>query len=244
MCPRCGMPYFDTSVINQQASPTQVERNTPQPGWQSPSLSPYPVTLTPPSAPPSHWITRLLVVQSVLIVGMLATLVVLLVRPSGGSSTSQQSVLGTATVTPTPVIQPTPLYAINLSSDNFNVFINALDDALAEHDIASIEPHTDPLRFTVDCGGVSPCDTGWYDLRTQLSADDLRLALAADANRYAPASSPCPDTVYQPEFIWAVGSFNNMTNMLLGHYGTATFGFETCCGGSSITYIWEALYFC
>jgi hypothetical protein len=135
-------------------------------------------------------------------------------------------------------------HATNLSSGNFHLFPNALADALAEQDIASIEPHTDTLYFVVDCGQASTCDTGWYDLEAQLMAGTLRIDLPHNASLNPPTSSPCPDAANDTQLTWVVGSFDNMTDLPLGHFGTAMLGFEACCGGSGVVWGWGALYLC
>lgn len=243
-CQRCGRPFIDDDTTINPFTPTHVTPSNIQTVWNT-SSSPYPISPTPQSTR-IQWTTRLLIGQSVLVTVLIVVIIVLLIRPVANSN-QQGNIYPTATTIHQLTNTPTPSYEKNLSSGNFNLFIKAFANALAEQDVASIEPHTDTLNFVVDCGQATTCDTGWYDLKAQLNADALRIALPQADNGiyYAPATTPCPDATYTAQASIVVGSYDNRTTMLVGHYGTATLGFTACCGGSDVAYWgWSALFLC
>jgi hypothetical protein len=250
ICSHCGVPFaasgFDlaTPTIDLQA-PTQHALSSPQPIWQTPAPPYYPA----PPASRLHWTMRLLIGQGVLVLILLAIIIVLLVRPSGGSTLPQQNVLATttATATPSPTTQPTPPYVSNLSSTNMNLFVNALADALQEQDVASIEPHVDTVRFLIVCaqGNSIPgtCDTSWYDLKPQLENGSVLLDIPPDATlNQTPVI--CPDWPTGAFATPVAGTYTQSAGLPLSHIGTIDIGVTCVTCGSSSTWAWDALYFC
>lgn len=250
MCARCGAPLSVTAFHLE--APTHTGSKTTLPIWQTTSPAnpgPSPV----PNPPRSRWTTRLLIGQSVLVVGLLAIIIVLLVHPLTGNSSQQQGYLPTIPATHSPTLSPTPPYEANLSSTNPNLFVNAFADALQEQDVASIAPHTDTLHFVIICdsrnGLPGTCDTSWSDLQNQLVSDKVRISLPPDAtlNQPPPLASLCPnigDTSGYLNF-FVVGSFDQTTGTLpLAHFGTAVLGFACVSCGSETTWGWRALFLC
>lgn len=257
-CSQCGVPYETSdegfvSSTGRLHAPTQVASTPPQAFWP-PSAPTYQAGTLPVPPTSSRRMTRLLIVQGVLIVTLLMVILVVLLHPfgdgNGSPSGTGASALSTATLIPAPTATPTPLYAKGLASHDIDMFARALGEALQNYDAASINPYI-LMPFTIVCDEGSDyggqCDTSWEEVQNQINKQALSLDILTQGldleNGYTLASY-CPGVTTYDSYL-LIGSFEQETQMPLAHLGTAVLGISCSCGSAPNPLLdWDAVYFC
>lgn len=200
--------------------------------------------------------TRLLIVQGIIIVALLAVVLVVLLHPFAGENGSPSgtgvTALTPAALTPSPTLTPIPTYASGLASSDIDVFAQALGEALQHYDGASISPHV-LMPFFISCSqNVLPpqpgsCDTSWAEIQNQITTQTLLLDMLTQGltlqNGYT-LDSYCPGVATNDSYL-LIGTFEQETGMPLAHLGRAVLGIACSCGSSPTPLLeWQAVFFC